>query len=153
MISATRIVGLFRRRGGSGELTRTTSELTPNQLETIQAGVAGQSPLIASVHSKDEWFAVTQSHLVSKGLDGVRQIPLGDIEALSSDVWDLAQGKRQGGDLKLQLRDGSTVALNAESGGPFMALFNVFRYVVQVNRKSDAAVPSRRPSTDDQRSV
>jgi hypothetical protein len=137
MISARRIVTIFLRRGGSGEFTKTADELTSSQVAHFQDRLEGQTPLIASMRSADEWFALSDSQVASERLGMFRRIRLNDMEGVISPVGGRGfnEGKKHGGVVEVRLKDGSTLPINAESGGPFVALTNVFMYLTRVNRQ------------------
>lgn len=136
MISAGRIVKIFHKNGGGGRFTKTSDELSDREASIIQAGLTGEKPLIVSVRSKDEWFAVTESRVISKSNDTIRSIPLSQVDSLirPDDLMEWARGKRTSGKLDVRLKDGSLFNIHAESGRPFMALMNVFIYLTKVNR-------------------
>jgi hypothetical protein len=141
MISAKRIVTIFARRGGGGEFTKTADELTSSERARLQAELEGQAPLIASARSEDEWFALTETHIASKRPGAFRRVRLDEIAALISPAGGkgFERGKKDGGVVEVRLRDGSTVTVSTESGGPFVALTNAFLYLARVNRKYGAA--------------
>ncbi len=153
MISAGRIATIFSRRGGSGEFTKAAEELTSDQFAHLRGRLDGQTPLIASVRSEEEWFALSDSQLVSERLGVFRRIRLDDVEGLLSPAGGrgFERGKKHGGIVEVQLKDGSTLAITTESGGPFAALTNVFLYLTRVNRRRQGGVICERPTTNDQR--
>jgi len=150
MISAKRIVTIFSRRGGSGEFTKTGDGLTANERARLQEKLGDQAPLIASAPSEEEWFALTETHVASKRLGAFRKFRLDEIAALTSPAGGrgFEQGKKNGGIVEVRLIDGSTLAVSTESGGPFVALTNVFLYLARVNRKFGARTTNdQRPTT------
>ena len=126
MISAKRIVTLFRQTGGSGEFTKPADELTDAQLALLREDIGQEAPLIVSMRSAGEWFVLTMSHLVLKDGDALRRIPLEHVEWIDNATGDY---KLRGGKLNVRLRDGSLVGINVEAGGPYVALMNVFMYI------------------------
>ncbi|MFZ0200786.1 MAG: hypothetical protein WB523_15095 [Candidatus Sulfotelmatobacter sp.] len=66
-----------------------------------------------------------------------RRIRLNDVEGVISPSGGrgFEQGKKHGGVVEVRLKDGSTLPVNTESGGPFVALTNVFLYLTRVNRQ------------------
>jgi len=116
MISAKRIVSLFRQTGGSGEFTKPADELTDAQLAPLQEDIGKEAPLIVSMRSAGEWFVLTMSHLVLKDGDALRRIPLDHVEWIDTNA--TGDYKLRGGKLNVRLRDGSLVGINVESGDP-----------------------------------
>jgi hypothetical protein len=117
MISAKRIVTIFRQKGGSGEYTKPADELTDKQLAILRGKLGEESPLIASVRSADEWFALTSSHLIWKHAGGMCKIQLVNVEkvvGLIEDPRSFVEGKLHDGKLGVKLRDGSVVNVAAD---------------------------------------
>jgi hypothetical protein len=138
MISAGRIITIFRKKGGSGRFTKTSDELSGREASIIRAELNGEKPLIVKVLSKDEWFALTKSRAILKGPDDMTSILLDEIDDVvrPDDLLEWAQSKRAGGKLDVRLKDGSRFTVDAESGRPFVALMNVFMYLAKVNGKT-----------------
>jgi hypothetical protein len=140
MISAKRIVSIFRQTGGSGEFTKSIDELTDAQVKSFPQDVGKETPLIVSMRSADEWFVLTPSHLVLKDRDVLRRVPLEHVEWIVTP--EDAEFKSHGGKLGVLLRDGSAVSLHVEAGRPYVSLMNVFMYIARV-----AGPPSHRALT------
>ena len=152
MISANRIVAIFSRRGGSGEFTKTAGELISTERERLQAALEGESPLIASVRSKDEWFAFTEKHIAKKSGGTFRRVKLREVASLISAAGgrSFEHGRKYGGVVQVRLKDGSTLSFETESGGPWVGLMNVVLYLERVNRNSAtglATTNDERPTT------
>ena len=62
MISAKRIAGIFRRRGGA-HYANLAQNLNADQVAYLEGRARGE-PIIAMMSSSDQWFVLTQSHLV-----------------------------------------------------------------------------------------
>jgi hypothetical protein len=140
-ISPSRVVHIFRHKGGSGEFTKTGDELTEGESRMILAEMDGESPLIVSVRSKDEWFVLTESRIVLRNSGGLHSAKLLDIDTFfHSGIRELARGKLDGGKFELRLKGGSRLNIDAESGRPFISLLNVFMYLEKINRKSRTPV-------------
>lgn len=147
MISPSRIVHIFRHKGGSGQFTKTADELTDEELASVRESLDGEKPLVISVRSKEDWFVLTGSRLVLTNGDGVSSTALRDIDGFShSGIRELARGKLEGGKLEIRSKDGLLFNLRAESGRPFLSLLNIFIYLEKVNRKPRIAT-SRAGST------
>jgi hypothetical protein len=140
MISAKRIMIIFSRRGGSGEFTKTANELTSNERAFLNLAL-GQTPLIACMRSEEEWFAMTETHVATKRPGAFLSVGLNEVAAIVSPAGGrgFERGKKYGGAVEVRLTDGSTLTVNTESGGPFVALTNVFLYLARVNKSSGAA--------------
>lgn len=155
MISAGRIVTIFRTKGQSGEFTKLASEFTPEQLSPVLDQLGNEPPLIVSFHSERKWFVVTKLCLVSKRDDRLDRIPLDQVARVRSDVRDLAMGKRHDGKLDFLLRNGSLASIDIEAGGPYVAMLNVFLYLAKVNRPRDGdstiGTEKARQTTNDER--
>jgi hypothetical protein len=117
----------------------------------MQDDVSDEAPVIASVRSKDEWFALTPFRFVQRQFDVKRTVPLDLVEGVVGDARGFTKAKIQGGTLVVRLSDKSTFEMQLESGGPYFALMNVFLSLARVNRKSSGNLIRRRPTTDDQR--
>lgn len=141
MISAKRIVTIFSRRGGNGKFTKTADHLSSDERKRLKTELGGDAALIASLRSEEEWFALTETHLVSRRAGAFRKVRLDEVASLISFAGGrgFEQGKKHGGIVEVRLIDGSVLTVNTESGGPFVALTNVFLYLARVNRNSDAA--------------
>ena len=144
MISAKRIVSLFRQTGGSGEFTKPADELTDAQLAPVREEIGKETPLIVSTRSADEWFALTLSHLILKDGGSLRRVALEQVEWVDTGAEDY---KLRGGELDVRLRDGSVVCVNVEAGKPYVALMNVFMYIARVTGPPShrALTPAWRP--------
>jgi len=90
--------------------------------------------LIARVESKDKWFAVSKSELVSGFKGHVRHTDLTDVMGVVSKPTQLLEVKRFGGPLELRLADDSTLTLWLDGGRPFLGVLNVFNYIVKMNQ-------------------
>jgi hypothetical protein len=145
MISAKRIVRLFRQTGGSGEFTKSADELADAQLSPLREDIGKEAPLIVSIRSTDEWFVLTISHLVLKNGDALCRIPLEHVEWIDTNA--TVDYKLRGGRLNVCLRDGSLVGIDVEAGGPYVALMNVFMYIGRVTGPPShrALTPAWRP--------
>lgn len=156
MISAKRIVAIFRQRGGSEEFTNPVKHLTPEQLAYLENVSAGP-PLIAKVSSENEWFALTKSLLVLKGSTGIRTVHLDEICAVDIPKADFLNRfiKVEGGNLDVELRDGSTLRFKVEPGGPYFGLLNVLMRIATINRRQSPKVKKGNkplsPMTNDRR--
>jgi hypothetical protein len=137
MISAGRILSIFRTKGGSGGSTWTADELPQPQKKLLELELEGDRLLVARVQSKNNWFALGSSQLISSVEGRVRQTRLADIVAIATQArgpMQLLEVKRSGGPLDLKLGDGSLLTVWSDGGKPFVGLLNVFNYIVQMNR-------------------
>ena len=136
MISEGRILSIFRTKGGLGGSTSTADELPQPQKNLLERELKGDRLLIARVESKDNWFALSNSQLISSVEGRVRQTHLADIMAVSPErqATQLLEVKRSGGPLDLKLADGSILTVWLDGGKPFIGLLNVFNYIVKMNR-------------------
>ena len=66
MISPGRLLRIFQDKGGSGERTKTIDEWPVHTVSQLRSELGGELPLIASVRSSEEWFALTAARLVSR---------------------------------------------------------------------------------------
>jgi hypothetical protein len=155
MISAARIATVFRKKGRSGTLTKLASEFTLQQISPVLDELGDEIPLIVSMRSCDEWFAFTKSYLLSKYAGTLRRVRLDTIHRISGNIRDHAEAKRNGGKLEVELQDGSSASVTVESGGTYVALYNVFQYLVQVSgprsNKPMMGSGQPRPTTNDRR--
>jgi hypothetical protein len=150
MISAGRILAVFRKNGEDGEFTKIADQLSADQRSAIQGRLKCEAPLIASVRSSDDWFALTSSYLYRQKPGAMHKIRLDSVENVDRQVF-MAGGKFHGGLLELRLKDKSSFAITVESGRPYTGLLNVFLYVERVNRKSGRSLSGRRLMTNDER--
>lgn len=137
MISAERIISIFRKKGGDGAITRIAENLRPGQHETLLRSIGDDMVLIVGFFSDDRWFAITSSRLLVQQMSKLKATTLEDVISVKypKTASDLAVGKRFGGTVALTLRDGSSVELEVESGKPFVGLLNVFLYIVSMNKR------------------
>ena len=109
--------------------------------------IKGDRLLVARVKSKDNWFALTSSQLISSVEGHVRQTRLADIMrvARQQQPVQLVEVKHSGGPLDLKLADGSLLTVWSDGGKPFVGLLNVFHYIVKMNqgRRSGRALLHR----------
>jgi hypothetical protein len=106
--------------------------LSGSQKEFLEEKLKGDALLIAHIQSSGNWFAVTASELVYSIESHVQHIRLSDINGIAKRM--TVEDKRSGGTLELGLRDGAVLPLRLESGRLFVAMLNVFMYVVKMNR-------------------
>jgi hypothetical protein len=135
MISAKRILMIFRQRGGD-EFANPAEQLMPEQLADLETAAEGK-PIIAKVSSKNEWLVLTESHLVLKYRGEMRRVPFDDIyniEVPKAGVLN-PRIKADGGDLDVGLRDGSAFRIRVEPAGPYFGLMNVLMRIAKINRR------------------
>jgi hypothetical protein len=161
MISAKRMLEIFRRRGG-GEFANLAEKLTPAQFAYLEQMSKGK-PIIARMYSEDEWFAVTKSQFVFRCASGTRTVNLDEIywASISESDFRTIDGRRKlnrhikedGGDLQIRLRDGTSFRVRVEPGGPYFGLMNVLMRIGKANqgRSARAGTVDPLPTTDDQR--
>jgi hypothetical protein len=158
MISAKRIVEIFRQRGGK-EFANLAEQLSAGQIQQLEKGAGGR-PIIAMMSSGDEWFAVTKSHFVLNHGRDLRRVPFGEIYAVAiskrypHDVRKFEHIKTKGGDLDIELRNGTTLQVKVEPGGPYLGLMNVLMRFVAINRKRNPESKggnAARSTTNDER--
>lgn len=133
MVSAKRIVEIFRSRGGGDEPCYPANGLPHDQYAKLKTA-AGDEPIVAKVSSSTEWFALTRTNLVIEGSGKLSIIPFADIRRVDIPKSDLMnpQIKIEGGNLDIRLRDGSTLRVNVPPGGPYFGVMNVLMYVSAV---------------------
>src|SRR5208282_5903352 len=153
MLSAKRIVEIFRRRGG-GEFADLADKLTPEQFAYLR-GVAEGEPIVAKVSSRDEWFVLTKSLAVFKSNREMRRIPFDQIATVSVPQADMLSEriKIEGGNLDIGLRDGTTHRVRVQQGGPYFGVMNVLMRFARINhrQRSKASGHAVSPTTRDQR--
>ena len=156
MISAKRIIAIFRQRGGGDEFTSPADRLTPEQFAYLE-NVAGGKPIIAKVSSQNEWFILAKSLLVFKCLREMRRVHFDEIYTIAIPKADFLKPriKSEGGNLDVGLRDGATLRVKVEPGGPYFGLMNVLMRIAKINRRQNSRVgpgdESVSPTTADQR--
>jgi hypothetical protein len=160
MISAKRMLEIFRRRGGH-EFASLSERLTPAQFAYLEQMSKGK-PIIAMMYSEEEWFAVTKSQFVFRRANRVRTVHLDEIywASISESDFRTVDGlrklnrhiKKDGGDLQIKLRNGTSFQVRVEPGGPYFGLMNVLMRVGRANQSRSArAGTAYPPTTDDQR--
>jgi hypothetical protein len=110
MISAGRILTIFRKKGRSGEFTKLASEFLPEQLVLLRNEL-DEPPLIVKLRSTNDWFVITKSHLLLKHAQRRQRLNLEDVHSILNDIREHAEGKHHGGTLRLKLRDGRSVGV------------------------------------------
>ncbi len=137
MISPGRVIAIFQRKGGNGQITKTFDAFPEPQKALLLGRLKQDVPLIASFFSNDQWFAVTQSQVVLSLQGHIKSVPLEELHALRypARAKQLAEGKHANARFELALRDGSVLAFEAEAGRPFVGLLNVFMYVIKMNHR------------------
>lgn len=137
MISSGRMLAIFRKKGGSGQSTKTADELSDAQRSQLADQLGKDTPLIVSIPSPDNWFVLTKSQIIAKRGEVIRKIPLAAVEELiaPSGQNEWLQGKQSGGAIVILLQDGTRFSMETESPGPFFGLANLVRYIVRMNRK------------------
>jgi hypothetical protein len=136
MISEGRILSIFRTKGGPGGSTLAADELSQYPKEFSEKELKGHQALIARVESKDNWFAVSKSELVSGFKGHVRHTNLTDIMGVVSKPTELLEVKRSGGPLELRLADDSRLTLWLDGGRPFVGVLNVSTTIRQDEPRS-----------------
>jgi ABC-type oligopeptide transport system substrate-binding subunit len=140
---------IFCKKGGSGIFTKLAGELNSDQLSVIQDQLGGETPVIASVRSRDEWFVLTVSRFVQQR-HAVRRTTLLDVVDDIVAVGGFAKAKAHGGTLAVRLRDESTLEIELESGRPYFAVMNVFLSLARVNRKAGGNLSRPRARANDE---
>jgi hypothetical protein len=158
MLSAQRIVEIFRRRGG-GEFANLTEKLTADQISYLEK-MAGGEPIIAMMRSRDEWFALTKSHFVLSRERELCRMPFSNICAVEisgnyrKNLRRFEHIKTTGGDIDVHMQDGRTLQIKVEPGGPYLGLMNVLMRIATLNRRqrtSEASGQNGLPTTNDKR--
>lgn len=160
MISAKRIVEIFRTRGGR-EFANLPEKLPAAQIAYLQEKAGGE-PIIAVVSSENDWFALTKSKFVFQCATGTREIPIDEIHWASTpkidfqNVEELRKFERlkwDGGDLAVALRNGTSVRVKVRPGGPYFGLMNVLMRIGRINIRKNArpTSPASDRSTSDER--
>jgi hypothetical protein len=158
MISAKRIVEIFRTRGGGDEFTLPAVKLPPEQFAYL-ANVSEGEPIVAKVSAENEWFVLTKSLLVFDHRGEIRKIRFDQILAVDIPKSDLLnpRSKIGGGNLDVGLQDGTTFRFKVEPGGPYLGLMNVLTRIATVNRRQSSRVGPGNQSvpsaSNDQRST
>ncbi len=156
MLSAERIVEIFRTRGGGTEFDRPAQSLPPDHLAYVKA-LAGGEPIIAKLSSENEWLVLTETHFVIERSAGVHRVPLTDIHQVDTPKRDFMnpQIKIEGGDLDVRRRNSSTLRINVQPGVPYFGLMNVLMRIATLNRRRNSKGSSIRddvkPTTNDRR--
>jgi len=157
MLSAKRIVEIFRRRVG-GEFANLADKLTPDQFAYLK-NMADGEPVIARMCSEDDWFVLTMTHLITKRAAKIRRVPLGEICSVAfprthpREVEVFKRIKSDGGDMDIGLQDGTTLRMKAEPGGTYIGLMNVLMRFATINHRQRSRTSSDAvsPTTTDQR--
>ncbi len=157
MLSAKRIVEIFRRRGG-GEFANLADKLTSEQFAYLK-NMADGEPILARMCSEDEWFVLTMTHLVTRRAGKIRRISLGEICSVAfprthpREVEVFKRIKSDGGDMEIGLQDGTTFRMKAEPGGTYIGLMNVLMRFARINHRQrlKASGHAVSPTTSDQR--
>ena len=164
MISAKRMVQIFRNRGG-GEFADLSQKLTLEQFAYLKQ-TAGGEPIIARLYSEEEWFVVTESRIIFRSALETRAISLDEIYWASTPKIDLENVeelrnferiKTKGGVLAVALRDGTESRVRVEPGGPYFGLMNVLMRIGRITRGGTQDLvsvrepPSQQLTTSDQR--
>jgi hypothetical protein len=145
MVSAKRIVEIFRTRSGGAELCNPSASLPRDQHAYLKAA-AGDEPMVAMVSSVTEWFVLTKTKFVIEGSGKISRIPFADISSVAIPKSDMMnpQIKVEGGTLDVRLRNGSTLRVNVRPGGPYFGVMNVLMYVCRVTASpSGRGLPRR----------
>jgi hypothetical protein len=135
MISARRIVQIFRQRGGGDEFTSPAEKLTPARFAYLKTVAEGE-PIIAKVTSAKDWFVLTESFLVLPSRNKVRRVPFVGICGVEISKSDFRNPriKTEGGSLDVGLQDGTGFRIKVEPGGPYFGLLNVLMRIATINR-------------------
>jgi hypothetical protein len=161
MISAKRMVEIFRRRGGE-DFANLAEKLTEYQITYLKERAEGE-PIIAVMSSENEWFVLTRSHFVFTCATGTRAIPIHEIQWASTPKTEfqnveglrkIERLKSDGGDLAVELQDGTSLRVKVRPGGPYFGLMNVLMRIARINlRRSTRETSGQpgRPATDDPR--
>ena len=150
MISAKRIVYIFRTRGGDTKFTRPSGNLTPDQLAYIRA-LAGSEPIIAKASSASEWIVLTQTDLVIEQAQRVLRASLQNIAKVEIPKADFMNPllKVDGGNMRIVQSDGTAFSFRVEPGGPYFGLLNVLmRIAATTHNRSRSEIG---PTTNDPR--
>ena len=136
MISAKRIVEIFRSRGGGEEFINLAGRLPSKELAYLSI-LAGDEPLVSKLSPENEWLVLTRSHLVIEKNGMVIRVPYGDLYAVNIPRQDLLNPriKDDGGDLEVGLRDGASLQIRLQPGGPYLGLMNVLMRIARINRR------------------
>lgn len=132
-----RLSWIFRRRGGSGQMTRLFDELEDTQKDALVKAVelgAEELPVLASLVGKDRWLVLTTQRIVWC-LDGEdHQLQLSDIADAFVDFHAMVRdGVRKSDvrELEIVTRVGDRHTIGVESGGPLFGVWNVLKNVAR----------------------
>jgi hypothetical protein len=141
MISEKRIVEIFRTRGGGKQFVSPAEKLSREELAYLKI-MAGGEPLVAKFCSKNEWLVLTKSHLIIEHSKKLLRVSFQDIFLVDipKQDWLNPRLKIEGGNLDLGLRDGRTVRIKIQPGGPFYGLMNVLLRIATINRRKTKVV-------------
>ena len=149
MISAKRIVEIFRTRGGGTDFIDTAQKLAQEQVAYVRA-LAEAEPIIAKMSMDGEWLALTKSQLVIEQGEKVFRVPFDSIERVQVPKEEMLNQrlKVDGGSLDLGLQGGILLRIIVQPGGPYMGLLNVLSRMATINRRKFKVVEKEQmPST------
>ena len=155
MISAKRMVEIFRSRGGGKDFIDPADRLSPEEFAYVK-GLAESEPLIAKLSSDGDWLVLTKSHLVIEQSAKVLRCPLEEICSVSIPKLDVMNPriKLEGGSLDLGMLNGASLRIRVEPGGPYFGLMNVLMRIATTNRRRNSKLRTgddARPTTNDRR--
>ena len=153
MLSAKRIIEIFRTRGAGKGFANPVEVLSAQQLSYTKEAAADE-PLIARMSSARDWFVLTKTHFVAERLGKLTRVSFDDIYKVETAKPDLMnpRTKIEGGNLDLELRNGGKLRVNVQPGGPYFGLMNVLMRFAAINRrKKFRSSHGFSPTTDEQR--
>jgi hypothetical protein len=158
MLSAKRIVAIFRQRGGGPEFL--AQNLTPERLDHLKQIAQGE-PLIVRTTPDNDSFVLTCSHLTLEDSRGTTRIPLEEICSVvvprkdPREVNVFGRVKVEGGDIHIGLPNGPSLRINVQPGGAYFGLMNVLLRFATINRNRGSGLTmvdrASSPTTNDGR--
>lgn len=126
------LTNIFRKRGGNGTCTKPFVEfsLAEQQGLLLELGaIEGEEPVLACIHTGDDWTVITTNRVVSKSGSNLVQFELQALISVKPAEFD-TRAKRDWKALRCTTLDHGAYALQFESGASFIAVWNVLKHVV-----------------------
>ena len=155
MISAKRMAEIFVTRGGSKEFLCAEGAFSKAQLSYLRTLAEGE-PIIAKKLPEHAGLVLTISHLVIERSAKIIRLPLEDIHRVDIPRQAILNSKIKidGGNMDLVLRNGASLRIGLQPGGPYFGLLNVLLRIATINCRKPRVVPedeSAAPTTNDRR--
>lgn len=130
-LSKTALASIFRRSGAAGEHTMLYDDAPTGMKQHVERVLreAGfdDEPIVLTMFSSDDWSVITtRSLFVTR--DRETQIVTADTILKVEPAWREGAFRKTGLDtLAVSLRDGDTLLMRTDQGGPFSGVWNVLK--------------------------